>query len=728
MNKWKVLRNISAFIFCSAITAFILGLTLFKGFLNKKELLVLAILFVIFIIITYIFGDMAKREERKRRRQNRNKNSRLYKSKEDKKTKDNFTNSYMERVKDLEKSFMEIRQLADNTNDPMEKLMHLWKTLALYRQAKVFSYSQGDELINYFTNNWENQEDMSPDKISYEDRLLEDINTIENQIKLSKISKSNIIDEDTNTDEGKPYLPTEDEDLSEDNNIPLNTSETLNSFNFDDDFFDDFILKNNNKDDLLLNEDIKEVNDESLEEIKDEDNLILVNEDSEEDLQKDLSEDIDELDNLSKKILSFDIDLDKDSPISDDEEENITNILEDNSEIIKPLIDDDEDLFLNDIKIKTKDDIVEENSKLDDKPDWLKEYENFKNKETEKPKEKGVEDIIQSMSSEEDLLSIEDLISIDIFDKNITDIDEALMSKVDFIYRNIVFLNWCDKKGLGTDADFYPDEIRYDLNIFLPHNRHKKFISLGLLEKHTYKDMLNSFKVTELKEILRQNDLKVSGLKKDLVNRILKNTNLDDLKLTYTLSKKGKDLINRYYPFVKFYGRNDLNIPLDNFYLSWLKLEHSESYEETPPFIKIIVGAYRARAFEAAYKKMYSTLRAINDDIFDIVFNINGDEDFLQVVVDVICIDLCGLDDEAKIDIESIKLCDDYIKYFIRNSDLYDDSYVDRAFDNNNMNNYALIKDYIKGLLYSIIKRPDIVEDYLKDYKKALKARVEAVK
>ena len=61
MNKWKVLRNISAFIFCSAITAFILGLTLFKGFLNKKELLVLAILFVIFIIITYIFGDMVKR-------------------------------------------------------------------------------------------------------------------------------------------------------------------------------------------------------------------------------------------------------------------------------------------------------------------------------------------------------------------------------------------------------------------------------------------------------------------------------------------------------------------------------------------------------------------------------------------------------------------------------------------------------------------------------------------
>lgn len=726
MNKWKILRNISAFIFCSAITAFILGLTLFKGFLNKKELLVLAILFVIFIIITYIFGDMAKREERKRRRQNRNKKSRLYKSKEDKKTKDNFTNSNIERVKDLEKSFMEIRQLADNTNDPMEKLMHLWKTLALYRQAKVFSYSQGDELINYFTNNWE----MSPDKISYEDRLLEDINTIENQIKLSKISKSNI-NEDTITDEIKTNILSEDEDkdFTKVDNIPLNTSDSLNSFNFDDDFFDDFIL-NNNKDDLLLNEDIKEVNDESLEKLKDEDNLVLVNKDLEEiseDIETDLNEDIDEVDNLSKKILSFDIDLDKDHPISDDEED-IIDILEDNSENLKPLIDEDENLFLNDIKINTKEDIVEENLKAYDKPDWLKEYENFKNKEVQKPKEKGVEDIIQSMSSEEDLLSIEDLISIDIFDKNITDIDEALMSKVDFVYRNIVFLNWCDKKGLGVDADFYPDEIRYDLNIFLPHNRHKKFISLGLLEKHTYKDMLNSFKVTELKEILRQNDLKVSGLKKDLVNRILKNTNLDDLELTYTLSKKGKDLINRYYPFVKFYGRNDLNIPLDNFYLSWLKLEHSESYEETPPFIKIIVGAYRARAFEASYKKMYSTLRDINDDIFDIVFNINGDEDFLQVVVDVICIDLCGLDDDAKIDIESIKLCDDYIKYFIRNSDLYDDSYVDRAFDNNNMNNYALIKDYIKGLLYSIIKRPDIVEEYLKDYKKALKARVEAVK
>src|SRR5699024_2300859 len=359
---------------------------------------------------------------------------------------------------------------------------------------------------------------------------------------------------------------------------------------------------------------------------------------------------------------------------------------------------------------------------------WLEDYKKLQENKDKKKKENGIEDIIEEISSEEDLLSVEDLITIDIFNKNITDIDKVLMSKVDFIYRNIVFLNWCDKKGLGLDADFYPDEIRYDLNIFLPHNRHKKFISLGLLQKHTYKDMLNSFKVTELREILRQNNLKVSGLKKDLVNRILKNTDLDDLELTYTLTNKGKDLINRYYPFVKFYGRNDLNISLDNFYLSWLKLEHSEKYDETPPFIKIIVGAYRARAFEAAYRKMYSTLRDINDDIFDIVFNINGDEDFLQVVVDVICIDLCGLDDESKIDIDSIKLCDDYVKYFLKNSDLYDDSYVDRAFDNNNINNYALIKDYIKSLLYSLIKNPDKVEEYLKDYKKSLKAKIEAIK
>lgn len=715
MNKWKILRNISGFILCSAITAFILGLTFFKGFLNLKELLFLFVIFIIFSIITYIFGDMAKREERKRRRQNRNKKSRLYKSKEDKNTKDNFTNSYMEQVKDLEKSFMEIRQLADNTNDPMEKLMRLWKTLALYRQAKVFSYIEGNEVLDYFNNNWENQKDIYSEETSYEDRLLEDIKKIEYQIQLNKLSSLEKVDtfEKTSLDEEVK------EDDSNNDSLKSLEEDSLNSLEIDNTLIEDLNINTNENDKENITEDLDN-NDITkplpLDEILVDSNGEVFADEPIINLQEDenISNNILE---LNKSILNYEKELNEENKENKDIKLFNTSSLPKKENEVSDIINIDENLQISNIPVQSK-----------YKPKWLEDYKNLQENKDKNKKENGIEDIIEEISSEEDLLSVEDLITIDIFNKNITDIDKVLMSKVDFIYRNIVFLNWCDKKGLGLDADFYPDEIRYDLNIFLPHNRHKKFISLGLLQKRTYKDMLNSFKVTELREILRQNNLKVSGLKKDLVNRILKNTDLDDLELTYTLTNKGKDLINRYYPFVKFYGRNDLNISLDNFYLSWLKLEHSEKYDETPPFIKIIVGAYRARAFEAAYRKMYSTLRDINDDIFDIVFNINGDEDFLQVVVDVICIDLCGLDDESKIDIDSIKLCDDYVKYFLKNSDLYDDSYVDRAFDNNNINNYALIKDYIKSLLYSLIKNPDKVEEYLKDYKKSLKAKIEAIK
>ena len=715
MNKWKILRNISGFILCSAITAFILGLTFFKGFLNLKELLFLFVIFIIFSIITYIFGDMAKREERKRRRQNRNKKSRLYKSKEDKNTKDNFTNSYMEQVKDLEKSFMEIRQLADNTNDPMEKLMRLWKTLALYRQAKVFSYIEGDEVLDYFNNNWENQKDIYSEETSYEDRLLEDIKKIEYQIQLNKLSSLEKVDTFEKTSLGEEVK----EDDSNNDSLKSLEEDSLNSLEIDNTLIEDLNINTNENDKENITEDLDN-NDITkplpLDEILVDSNGEVFTDEPIINLQEDenISNNILE---LNKSILNYEKELNEENKENKDIKLFNTSSLPKKENEVSDIINIDENLQISNIPVQNK-----------YKPKWLEDYKKLQENKDKKKKENGIEDIIEEISSEEDLLSVEDLITIDIFNKNITDIDKVLMSKVDFIYRNIVFLNWCDKKGLGLDADFYPDEIRYDLNIFLPHNRHKKFISLGLLQKHTYKDMLNSFKVTELREILRQNNLKVSGLKKDLVNRILKNTDLDDLELTYTLTNKGKDLINRYYPFVKFYGRNDLNISLDNFYLSWLKLEHSEKYDETPPFIKIIVGAYRARAFEAAYRKMYSTLRDINDDIFDIVFNINGDEDFLQVVVDVICIDLCGLDDESKIDIDSIKLCDDYVKYFLKNSDLYDDSYVDRAFDNNNINNYALIKDYIKSLLYSLIKNPDKVEEYLKDYKKSLKAKIEAIK
>lgn len=804
MNKWKFLRNISALIFCSAITAFFLGLFVFKGFLGRKEFIVLFAIFIVFLILTYIFSDLSKKFERKKRRRLRNdsyKNNNYYNTTDTRKTlKDNtiekieivddkneiiiedeveksidsIENSDIIESQEIKNNFLIAYNLVESSDEITTKLLNLWKTLALFLQAKEISNNSSEDAQKEFKSNW--LENTYKDNLSFEEFIIKQINLLDENTNSNKSVDENINNISDNNDI---------EDISSSNNgttiedifsinTQKNTDNIKEDFTFKDSFFNDISIKddkneydtkyidisnlnseNSNIDETqkitITSKEKELINNDDLDPnkivVSEEENLInndnlndtnLHNSSSPLNFNYDFepsffninSEDnsINENSNSNKDIESSGFEMIvEDSIEEDDTNENIKETdIEFNDETSNPVnIDNISSSPIDDEILLVSDDEKE-------KPNWLYEYEDFKERENNKDKidPNSVENIIESISSENDLLSIEDLLNIDLFSRDITEIDNAILSKVDFVYRNIVFLNWCDKKGLGKDSDFYPDEIRYGLNIFLPHNRQEKFISMGLLEKHSYRDMLNSFKVTELKDILRYNDLKVSGLKRDLVNRILKNTDLNNLELTYTLSKKGKELVEKYYPFVKFYGRNDLNISLDNFYLSWLKLEHSGQYDNTPSFVKIIVGAYRAKAYEAAYRNMYSTLREINDDIFDIVYNINDDKDYLQVAIDVICIDLCGLDDDCKINIDTIDLHNDYIKYLIRNSELYNDKYIDRAFDNNNLNNYAIIKDYIKSLIFSILKNPEpeVINTYLKDYRKSLKAKVDLMK
>src|SRR5699024_10345896 len=158
----------------------------------------------------------------------------------------------MEQVKDLEKSFMEIRQLADNTNDPMEKLMRLWKTLALYRQAKVFSYIEGNEVLDYFNNNWENQKDIYSEETSYEDRLLEDIKKIEYQIQLNKLSSLEKVDTFEKTSLGEEVK----EDDSNNDSLKSLEEDSLNSLEIDNTVIEDLNINTNENDKENITEDL----------------------------------------------------------------------------------------------------------------------------------------------------------------------------------------------------------------------------------------------------------------------------------------------------------------------------------------------------------------------------------------------------------------------------------------------------------------------------------------
>ena len=74
----------------------------------------------------------------------------------------------------------------------------------------------------------------------------------------------------------------------------------------------------------------------------------------------------------------------------------------------------------------------------------------------------------------------------------------------------------------------------------------KKFMNMDLLRLPTIEESLNLITVVNLKDILKRNNLKVSGKKNELIDRLLVNLNEKDVKLhldleenMYVISDKG---------------------------------------------------------------------------------------------------------------------------------------------------------------------------------------------
>lgn len=137
----------------------------------------------------------------------------------------------------------------------------------------------------------------------------------------------------------------------------------------------------------------------------------------------------------------------------------------------------------------------------------------------------------------------------------------------------ILFLNYLDGWVL-SEKDF-PKYWTYDYNISIQETIQKLF-SLGYIRKSDYKENMTFATIPELKEILKKNDLPISGKKENLIHRLLGTVDLDELETIFTNSRfkitpKGEQIICENQIFItnrKYYGspiqdvlnkRNELN-------------------------------------------------------------------------------------------------------------------------------------------------------------------------
>lgn len=129
---------------------------------------------------------------------------------------------------------------------------------------------------------------------------------------------------------------------------------------------------------------------------------------------------------------------------------------------------------------------------------------------------------------------------------------------------DILFLRWLDGKEINYAAPGYLVNS-FGIN---PIQEKRKLRSGKYIETASPEKSLSGLRVTELKDILREANQKVSGRKKELIERIWNNVPdkyyMSKLPKIYSLSDKGQQLLDKY-SLILWAHDNDQLIPLKKY-------------------------------------------------------------------------------------------------------------------------------------------------------------------
>ena len=113
-------------------------------------------------------------------------------------------------------------------------------------------------------------------------------------------------------------------------------------------------------------------------------------------------------------------------------------------------------------------------------------------------------------------------------------------------YSNAHFLCYFKKpRPMSNDPDQFARAVSYNLHIYDPIRRRNELLKKGFLRLSNPEEILSTYKVAELKEILEKHNLPTTGTKAELIPRIVTSIDAKRLKLQpmCQLSKKGYDFI-----------------------------------------------------------------------------------------------------------------------------------------------------------------------------------------
>lgn len=161
-------------------------------------------------------------------------------------------------------------------------------------------------------------------------------------------------------------------------------------------------------------------------------------------------------------------------------------------------------------------------------------------------------------------------------------------------YAKAIFLWAHDKASSVRNDDDYARYFLYECGIANPSSYHSKLIQEGYFIKASKESVLNSFKVTELKEILAAVGQPVSGKKEALIERILSTVDENTLNSfckeeLFVLSEIGEAFLVQHNNYIQLHKHK-------NWGISWK--EFDANYHSGLSFYDVVWGILNRRVIQ----------------------------------------------------------------------------------------------------------------------------------
>lgn len=273
-----------------------------------------------------------------------------------------------------------------------------------------------------------------------------------------------------------------------------------------------------------------------------------------------------------------------------------------------------------------------------------------------------------------------------------------------------IILLWVFESGNDIDQKEYSGYFQYKYNIDA--KEHADFLkNCGYIVKADLKKTLESYKLSDIKELCREKNLKSSGKKETLIASLCNIDNLENEihSTIYQLSSLGEQALKSNYDFVK-YHKNSFDIDLSEF---------SQMIKKYGNYESVIRNKLSADDNNFRNQKMWGLLRnnKLNKARFSKIQGDNVSE--MLYYIETFYFDLSGFENSGcRNNLKDLMIAPGIVNYFSHHKDYYDSSMIHTCIIECNLEKHYFSENAFRLVIEYLLIHSEISIQQLKELRR----------